>query len=155
MSNVDGYYYLHTNGALIWKKYIDGSQIADFRESDFVRGFWQFDSKNRLDAWAILVEALSVGCNKKRILELADRWQCNDIDAQEYADVVRLKLFKDGDSWCATRDDFANLQESPAGFGDTALEAISQLCTELGYRPQKLWGSSFKDLLSMPAGGAS
>lgn len=148
MKNIDGYFYLHTNGELIYKKYIDGGQLADFRESPFVRCFWSIDPKNRLDAWTILVEALSVGANKKRVFELADKWKCNDTDAQKYAEVVGFQLSKDGNSWSATRNDFVNLQESPAGFGDTCLEAISQLCAELGYKPQKLWGNDFKGLLT-------
>lgn len=38
-----------------------------------------------------------------------------------------INLFMDGDKWCATRKDFTNLQESPAGFGDTQEEAINNL----------------------------
>lgn len=33
----------------------------------------------------------------------------------------------DGNQWCATWPDFINLQESPAGFGDTPAEAIAEL----------------------------
>ena len=145
--NIDGYYYLHTNGELIFKKYIDGDQVADFRESDFVLCFWKFSSKYRLDAWTILVEALSAGARKGRIVELAKYWNCDGADAQNYAKAIDIRLFMDGDSWCATRNDFKNLQESPAGFGVTALEAAAALCTELGYKPQKMWGSSFADLV--------
>jgi len=36
-------------------------------------------------------------------------------------------LYKDGDQWCAVRQDFINLAESDAGFGYTADEAINQL----------------------------
>lgn len=37
-------------------------------------------------------------------------------------------IFKqDGDKICATFDDFVNLQESPAGFGDTEAEAKANL----------------------------
>ncbi len=40
----------------------------------------------------------------------------------------KLRLFMDGDSWCAVFDsNFINLQESSAGFGDTPLEAVSDL----------------------------
>lgn len=35
-----------------------------------------------------------------------------------------FNLFLDGNAWCATRDDFVNLQESPAGFGSSRREAI-------------------------------
>jgi hypothetical protein len=36
-------------------------------------------------------------------------------------------LFMDGDKWCAVREGFVNLQESPAGFGDTIIQAIRDL----------------------------
>lgn len=42
-----------------------------------------------------------------------------------------MKIFMDGDSWCAVEDDFIDLQISPAGFGDTEQEAISNLIEEL------------------------
>lgn len=38
-----------------------------------------------------------------------------------------IKTFRDGDKICAVFDDFINLQESPAAFGDTADEAIAAL----------------------------
>lgn len=38
-----------------------------------------------------------------------------------------LCLFKDGNQWCATYADFINLQESPAGFGETWEEAARGL----------------------------
>lgn len=37
------------------------------------------------------------------------------------------RVFKDGNQWCAVMPDFINLQESPAGFGNTQLEARSDL----------------------------
>jgi len=40
-------------------------------------------------------------------------------------EVERMRLFKDGAAWCITGDDFVNLRESPAGFGDTADEALA------------------------------
>lgn len=36
-------------------------------------------------------------------------------------------FFKDGSAWCCVRGDFVNLQESPAGFGDTMEEALTAL----------------------------
>jgi hypothetical protein len=36
----------------------------------------------------------------------------------------------DGNAWCATRHDFVNLQESPAGFGDTPMIALGELLLE-------------------------
>lgn len=45
------------------------------------------------------------------------------------------KTYKDGSAWCAVTPAFVNLQESPAGFGDTIHEAIRALEKELR-RPQ-------------------
>lgn len=42
------------------------------------------------------------------------------------------KVFKDGLSWCATREDFVDLQNSPAGFGDTPIAAMDALLREQG-----------------------
>ena len=34
---------------------------------------------------------------------------------------------KDGDQWCAALEDFVDLHDSPAGFGDTKREALKAL----------------------------
>ena len=39
----------------------------------------------------------------------------------------RVRTFMDGNAWCAVKPDFINLQESPAGFGDTPDGAIAEL----------------------------
>ena len=36
-------------------------------------------------------------------------------------------FFRDGNKWCCVNGDFVNLQESPAGFGNTFDEALSDL----------------------------
>lgn len=38
-----------------------------------------------------------------------------------------LCFFRDGNKWCCVFGDFINLQESPAGFGDTFDEALDGL----------------------------
>ena len=40
-------------------------------------------------------------------------------------------LFQDGNMWCATYATFVNLQESPAGFGSTWEDAVTQLKKEV------------------------
>jgi hypothetical protein len=41
-------------------------------------------------------------------------------------EVVQFDM--DGDKWCANRrDSFVNLMESPAGFGDTPMQALVEL----------------------------
>ena len=142
---IDGYMYLHTNGDLIYKKAFDGVE-ADLRESGFVRMFWPIDIQQRYDAWRCLVEAKALGANESRIDELAKKWGCHDDDADNFANCLGLQLFIDGASWCAVRADFVNLAESPAGFGDSCLDAISELLNALGFKPCKTWGHTIKDL---------
>ena len=39
-----------------------------------------------------------------------------------------LRVFVDGNKWCAVyHEDFINLQESPAGFGNSVSEAVEDL----------------------------
>lgn len=140
-----GYMYLHTNEQLIFKHGTDC--IADIRESDFARAAWPIDPEDREGAWNCLVEAASLGANPQRIKELSEKWGCNDDDAEQYAERVGCVLELDGDSWCAHRKDFKNIQESPVGFGDTKLLAMAELCKDLGYKACKMWGTSFKELL--------
>ena len=149
---MEGWYYLHTNGELIYKRELGGT-AADIRESDFARGMWPIDPTDREGAWTILVEGLAAGAKAERIKELADKWKCTDEDGLIYAARVGATVRKDGDQWLATRSDFQNVQESPSGFGPTVLEAMSALAKELGYRPAKMWGTSFSDLLNRASVG--
>lgn len=143
---IEGWYYLHTNGDLIYKPRPDSA--CDIRDSDFALALWPCDPTDRLGAWSILVEALAAGANPARINELATKWKCGNDDAHEYASRIGCKLFPEGDSWCAAGRGFINIQESICAFGSTALEAMAALCKELGYRPAKMWGASFADLLN-------
>lgn len=146
--NIQGWYYLHTNGDLIYKP---GSDAAvDIRDSSFAVAMWPIDPSDRAGAWRVLVEALAAGANRSRIDELADKWGCTDDDARNYADHLGMVLQPDGNALMAARSDFINLQESPAGFGETALEAFAELAKELGYRPSKMWGPEFPVLVAGP-----
>jgi hypothetical protein len=142
---IQGYYYLHTNGDLIFKRDSD-SIVADLRDSDFVRAFWPLDTMDRASAWAIVTEAGALGADPKRINELATLWKCDDADATHYADWLKIRLYLDGYAWCATFGGFTNLQESDAGFGPTCLSAITELCRSSEYRASKMWGASFKQI---------
>ena len=42
-------------------------------------------------------------------------------------DDKKIIIEKDGNAWCAHREDFVNLQESDAGFGNTPGEALELL----------------------------
>ena len=144
--SLEGWYYLHVNGDLIYKRELGGT-AADIRESDFARGLWPCDPSDRAGAWRILVEAKAAGANAKRIAELAAKWKCDDEDAPNYAQRLKIRLYRDGDQWCATRADFVNLQESESGFGATALDAFAELASDLDYKPSKMWGATFADLV--------
>ena len=143
---LQGWYYLHENGDLIYKRDLDGT-AADIRESPFARALWPFDPEEREGAWAILIEASALGVNRSRVQELAVKWGCTDEDAQVYGNRVGVIFTLDGDQHTATRTDFEDLQESPCGFGNTRLEAMADLCRQLGYKGGKMWNASFKDLL--------
>ena len=143
---IEGWYYLHTNGELIYKRELGGT-AADIRESDFARAMWPLDTTDREGAWRILVESSALGANPARIQELADKWRCNSEDSENYAERIGCNLWLDGNMWCAALPSFVNLQESPTGFGDTELLAMADLAKTLGFRASKMWGASLKDLL--------
>ena len=143
-----GHYYLHQNGSLIYKPNYEGD-TADFRESDLVRGFWLIDPEDREGCWSLLIESLCAGADKSKVTELAELWKCNNEDSIFYANRIGLDLDIDGSMFCAKRMDFVSIQESQVGFGETALEAMSELCKNLGYRTRKTWGPTFKDLVKV------
>lgn len=146
--SITGWYYLHANGELIYKRELDGTVVADIRESDFARALWSVDPSDREGAWRILVEGLAAGANLSCVQRLANKWKCNNEDAKIYADRVGVILKKDGEGrWCAAKGKPGMLSVAE-GKGDTALEAMADLALKLGYKPSKMWGASFRDLLA-------
>lgn len=143
---IQGWYYLHENGELIYKRELGGT-ASDIRESDFARVFWPVDPSDRAGAWDLLVEALAAGADKARVFEIAAKWGCDDEDAVIYAEHRGLLIDRDGNMWCASGPGFENIQESSCGFGETKLEAMAELCKSLGYKPSKMWGATFRSLL--------
>lgn len=79
--NETGYYYLHENGSLIYKRFGDP---ADFEESPFVRAYWPIDTSSRLSAWRIILEGLAQGASVERVRELAAKWGCDNKDFHLY-----------------------------------------------------------------------
>ena len=124
---LDGYYYLHTNGDLIYKNAFVVESDPTYFDSPFVKETWGFIKTLRECAWTIAIEGLALGANEKRIKELQDKWGLTNEDASHYAKRMGLKIFMDGDQWCATFGDFLNVQESQCGFGDDALHAFAEL----------------------------
>jgi hypothetical protein len=126
---INGWYYLHSNGDLIFKQ-----TQPEIEPGGFVRRVWPIDTTDRVHAWVLCIESLAMGANRERIDELVAKWGLTDADAQQFLvhfttkqDEPLLKLDRDGDQWCATFSDFVNLQESRAGFGKTALDAFADL----------------------------
>lgn len=144
MTTIKGYYYLHENSNLIYKNSPDA--IIDIRDSDLCKSAWAWDGTPQT-AWQICVEALSIGVNRDRILELANKWNVNDNDADNYANHLGLILGIDGNKKTATTSYFENIQQDACGFGDTYLEAMSDLCKQLGFTGGKMWNSTFEDLV--------
>lgn len=144
---LEGWYYLHTNGDLIYKRELGGT-AADIRESDFARCMWPVDPSDRLGAWDVLVESLALGADPARVAELADKWKCDDDDADQYARRIGVRLDRDGNMWCATGPGFINLQESNAGFGATKLRALADLARQMKVPAGTMWRTTFRDMLN-------
>jgi hypothetical protein len=145
--SIIGWYYLHANGSLIYKPHVDAA--ADIRDSDLARCMWPMDPADRKGAWDICVEGLALGADSTRVAELATKWGCDDVDADRYASVVGIRVQLDGNQWCATGLNFINLQESPAGFGNTKLQAMAALAKSMKLGAGKMWRTTFADLLQM------
>ena len=130
-----GYYYLHSEtGDLIFKP----EGFPPDASSPFVKKVWAVHY-DRGCAWIIAIEALALGANKTRVNELVERWGLTDTDAGVFATMAKLKLFRDGNEWCAAFSDFVNIQESQVGFGITALEALAGLSRQGLVIGRKLW----------------
>lgn len=79
--NMKGYYYLHTNGDLIWKSEYHSPEDFD---SPFVRKWWTVNPSDRSCAWKIILEGLSCGASIDRVKRLAAHWNCTVQDLVEY-----------------------------------------------------------------------
>lgn len=121
------YYYLHTNGDLIHKPASVVDSDPDYFDSDFVRRWWKVDLKGRESAYLVVLEAAAMGARKDRIAHLIQHWGMTDEDCLTFAQRIGLRLFRDGSQWCATYEDFTNLQESGVGFGERAIDALIAL----------------------------
>lgn len=81
---IEGYYYLHANGDLIYKRAGEGL-LEDFSNSDLIKHYWPIDPSDRAHAWLMLIEATAMGANASRVAELAQKWHCDNADALEFA----------------------------------------------------------------------
>lgn len=134
------YYYLHVNGSLIYK-HLDVVDTFDFIESPFVRTYWLLNTERRETAWEMLIEAKSLGANEERILELKNTWKCNDEDALKYLERLPQIKYENEETKSVSFKDVT-------GKGTDFLEALSDLCTKLGFRCQKPIIITFHHLLT-------
>lgn len=73
------YYYLHTNGSLIYKRFRPD-------QSDFVRRIWAVDLRDRGTGYLMLVEAAALGADMRRVLDLAAHWGMDGDDGKLFCD---------------------------------------------------------------------
>lgn len=140
---IEGWYYLHENGELIYKK--DPDAIEDIRDSDLCIAAWAWDGQ-RSTAWSVLVEALALDANKQKVEELAIKWKCDNEDAVNYAKYMGLDIGMDGDAFFArSLNAFVDLQQSPCGFGENYLAAFADFAKQIGYAGGKTWGATLRD----------
>ena len=141
-AKVSGYYYLHSNGDLIYKR--EGFFDSKDCDSNFVEAIWPIDLSDRTCAWLMLIEAGSLKADENRLDELILLWGINDKDAPNFAEVLEdiLLLKKIGDRWITTfrsniysnYSDFLDPELRTLGFGKTAFEALIDLATESNER---------------------
>ena len=74
------FYYLHTNGELIGKRFRPES------DSPFVRRVWSLDLADRGAGFILLIEAAALGARMNRVLELAKKWGMDGDDGFEFCD---------------------------------------------------------------------
>jgi len=92
---MDGFYYLHTDGNLIFKPAVV-AESPDYFDSPFVKKVWRLDLSDRLNAWRIVLEALSMGCRVERAKELAEKWGLTFNDSIEMLKRMNRKEISEG-----------------------------------------------------------
>ena len=104
---------------------------------------WRFKSPIRYDSWNHAPSHWMQGpcpncgsptstygggwtCHSTHCPSSADNFACSAGPTPEWWG-TQINVFKDGNAWCATEDNFINLQESAAGFGDSPRAAFENL----------------------------
>jgi hypothetical protein len=98
---IAGYYYLHANGAVLYKRAAPGV-ITDFENSDLVKCWWPVEPDDRRGAWRILIEASARGATPETIAQHAHLWHCDSPDAYRYALREGIELREDAGEFVAT-----------------------------------------------------
>jgi hypothetical protein len=107
-----GYYYLHTDGSVLWKPIAPGL-IEDFENSDLVRCYWPCDPSDRRGAYRILIEATALGADPQRLANLARQWLCSNDDVREYARREGIELVTVAGQYVASLPGFVGRADSP------------------------------------------
>lgn len=142
MSEQPGFFYLHTEGALIFKSSMSHSE-RDLIESPFVRCYWPFNPGKRADCWHVIIEATVAGVNPDRIRVLAELWRCDEIDVDNFAEYLGMKIVDELGYWKVTAPK-TFLKRS--GEGGSKILAMVALCRNLGWKCSKD-RVSFEDLV--------
>lgn len=116
---IAGYYYLHANGAVLFRRAAPGL-VSDFENSDFVKCWWPCEPSDRRGAWRILIEATARGADAESVARLARTWHCDDKDAAQYCQREGIDLTEQAGEYVATLD-------GGQGRGEHALTALVAL----------------------------
>lgn len=65
-------------------------------------------------------------CHNDHCPHSANKFACNAGPLPDWWN-TDVRVFLDGNAWCATGAGFQNLQESPAGFGDSPAAAVANM----------------------------
>lgn len=88
-----GYYYLHTNGDLIWKPAIVVDSDPGYFDSPFVKKVWRIDTEDRQTSVEILSEAKKDDITRsERIKEIEKK---SNITEKDYECLRRIKNGED------------------------------------------------------------
>ena len=134
------FYYLHTNGDLIAKRFRPES------DSTFVQRVWCLDLADRGAGFILLIEAAAMGARMNRVIELAKKWGMDGDDGFEFCERAGFVCTKteteagEGIEVHHKEDD----ETRTRGFGSTPLLALvsyvkagdfADLASKEGYTP--------------------
>jgi hypothetical protein len=118
------YYYLHENGDLIHKAKTVVEADPSYFDSPFVVRVWGISTEFRAHAWFLCVEALALGANKERVMELKKLWGLTDEDGMTFAENMKpLVLTRSENQWHVYDGEHRSLK---FGKGDSVLEAFAE-----------------------------
>ena len=80
------HYYLHVNGNLIGKNPAVVDSDPHYFDGPFVVRHWCIETKNRAEAWNMILEALALGgkATVGRVRELCTKWKLTKADSFEF-----------------------------------------------------------------------